>query len=393
MTRRLISFGTAYLFLIAFASVSFGQGDAIRASVGDKYVISAKAGGVNYTEGTVTVSRSDKTTGVLVKGDKLEIDDVVSTGADGRAEILLNPGSYLRLAPNSSFSFKSTSLDDLRVKINSGTAILEVFASDDFVVEVDTVSGDFTLVRSGVYRIDTENGKGSLTVTKGRAEVANAENTVVKKGREATLSDDDVSIAKFDKKDRDEFDTWSKERSKELAKMVSSLKPKAFRDLLTSSFDRRGWNLYDSFGLWVYNPMFGSYCFLPFGMGWYSPYGYGYRYDIWSYRLPRRIYYSPPPMPTNPPTGTPGTNPGRTRASSPSKPATNTASSQRSSRPMNRPRSSTPPFARMPNNVPSASPSSSAPAPIMRRSSPIIDVPAPAPAPPARSTVGRPSRP
>ena len=200
MTRRLISFGTAYLFLIAFASVSFGQGDAIRASVGDKYVISAKAGGVNYTEGTVTVSRSDKTTGVLVKGDKLEIDDVVSTGADGRAEILLNPGSYLRLAPNSSFSFKSTSLDDLRVKINSGTAILEVFASDDFVVEVDTVSGDFTLVRSGVYRIDTENGKGSLTVTKGRAEVANAENTVVKKGREATLSDDDVSIAKFDKR-------------------------------------------------------------------------------------------------------------------------------------------------------------------------------------------------
>lgn len=392
MTRRLILFGIASLFLTAFASVSFAQNDAIRSSIGDKYVISAKAGGVNYVEGTVTVLRNDGTSGVLVKGDRIEVGDKVTTGANGRAEILLNPGSYLRMTGNSGFHFKSTSLDDLRVSIDGGSAIMEVFASDDFVVEVETVSGDFSLVRSGVYRVDIENEKGSLSVIKGRAEVANAENTVVKKGREAVISEDeDVTVAKFDSKDKDELDVWSKARSKELAKMTASLKPKTFRDSLLTSFDMRGWNMYDSFGLWVYNPYTGFYCFLPFGSGWASPYGYWYRYDIWSYRLPPRTYY-PPYRPSTPPTGTPNTpgTSGRTRAEAPSKTARPTSpTSQRTSSPMARPQRSTPPFARMPSSSSSRSTMDSSPAPM--RSAPVY-IPAPAPST-SRGDTAKPSRP
>ncbi|MBX3290884.1 MAG: FecR domain-containing protein [Acidobacteria bacterium] len=392
MTRRLILFGIASLFLTAFASVSFAQNDAIRSAIGDKYVISAKAGGVNYVEGTVTVLRNDGTSGVLVKGDRVEVGDKVTTGAGGRAEILLNPGSYLRMTGNSGFHFKSTSLDDLRVSIDGGSAIMEVFASDDFVVEVETVSGDFSLVRSGVYRVDIENEKGSLSVIKGRAEVANAENTVVKKGREAIISEDeDVTVAKFDSKDKDELDAWSKARSKELAKMTASLKPKTFRDSLLTSFDMRGWNMYDSFGLWVYNPYTGFYCFLPFGSGWASPYGYWYRYDIWSYRLPPRTYY-PPYRPTTPPTGTPNTpgTSGRTRAEAPSKPARPASpTSQRTSSPMARPQRSTPPFARMPSSSSSRSTMDSSPAPM--RSAPVY-IPAPAPST-SRGDTAKPSRP
>ncbi len=400
MTRRLILFGMASLLLTAFASVSFAQNDAIRSSIGDKYVISAKAGGVNYVEGTVTILRNDGTSGVLVKGDRVEVGDRVTTGANGRAEILLNPGSYLRMTGNSGFHFKSTSLDDLRVSIDGGSAIMEVFASDDFVVEVETVSGDFSLVRSGVYRVDIENEKGSLSVIKGRAEVANAENTVVKKGREAVISDDEaVTVAKLDSKDKDELDAWSKARSKELAKMTASLKPKTFRDSLLTSFDMRGWNMYDSFGLWVYNPYTGFYCFLPFGSGWASPYGYWYRYDIWSYQLPPRIYY-PPYRPTTPPTGTPNTpgtpgTTGRTRSEASSKPArTASPSSQRTaspSSPMTRPQRSTPPFARMPSTPSSRTTMDSSPAPAPMRSAPVY-VPPPAPSS-SRGDTAKPSRP
>ncbi len=40
---------------------------------------------------------------------------------------------------------------------------------------------------------------------------------------------------------------------------------------------------------------FGSYCFLPFGYGWNSPYGYSYGRDLWYFRLPSVIYNQPPP--------------------------------------------------------------------------------------------------
>jgi hypothetical protein len=41
----------------------------------------------------------------------------------------LNPGSYIRLAENSSFEFLTTSLDDLQLKLSDGSAMLEVMQS------------------------------------------------------------------------------------------------------------------------------------------------------------------------------------------------------------------------------------------------------------------------
>ena len=96
-----------------------------------QYVISAKAGGVNYTSGDVKTTRKDTTEALIVSiQDTLENGDQIQTGPDGRAEILLNPGSYLRLSENSTLEFTDTSFDSLRVKLRSGTAIVEV-AGDD----------------------------------------------------------------------------------------------------------------------------------------------------------------------------------------------------------------------------------------------------------------------
>ena len=53
------------------------QDNKIRAAAGDKYVISAKAGGVNETGGDVTIRRADGTAGHLVKGEDLNIGDQV----------------------------------------------------------------------------------------------------------------------------------------------------------------------------------------------------------------------------------------------------------------------------------------------------------------------------
>lgn len=267
--------------------------------VSDKYLISAKAGGVNHTQGPVSVTRvNNNTGGVLVMGDEIEVGDRVSTGAGGRVEILLNPGSYLRLGANSSMEFKTTSLDDLQIKLDSGSAMFEVFATSEFTVSIFTPQGKVSLVESGVYRFDLAgDGALSVAVTEGKAILCT---TTVKEGRVATVNRTKVDVAKFDRGKRDEFAEWSRSRAKELAKTSSTLKNRDVRASLLSSFDSRRWNMFSSYGLWVLDPFTRRFCFLPFGYGWNSPYGYGFGINIWWYNLPPVVFSQVPPpgMPT-----------------------------------------------------------------------------------------------
>ena len=303
MKRRLI--GTFVLVgLSAFGgSMAFGQsrtaqpvsgekdkGQTVRSIAGDKWVITAEAGGVNHVEGGVSIARLAGKSGLLLKGDSVDVGDRVSTDVNGRAEILLNPGSYVRLTGNSEFEFKSTALEDLKILVNKGSAIFEVFATNDFRVIVEAPNGKYELIESGVYRVDVlGDGNSRLEVWKGKAM---AGDTKLKGGRTLTSADDAVA-AKFDRDDKDEFELWSRTRAKELAKSNNELKDREMRSALMRSFLGGRWNTYDSFGLWVYSAQYGRYCFLPFGYGWSSPYGFGFGADIWWYRLPSMIFRPP----------------------------------------------------------------------------------------------------
>lgn len=284
-------FGAAIAVFVFSAAVS-AQNDALGAAAGDKYVISAKAGGVNYVSGAVTAIRTEGKSGQVLKGDKLAIGDRISTGADGKAEILLNPGSYLRLGANSVFEFKSTDLDNLEIRLDSGSAMFEVFATEDFTVTVSTPKTKFLLIESGIYRVDVEAaGDGTVSVWKGKAQIGDDEKAVIKSGREGTMAGSQAAIAKFDRDDKDELVLWSKDRAKDLAKITGKLQRDNMRTALMRSFVGRQWNMYSSFGLWVYDPFSRSNCFLPFGYGWGSPYGYWFGHSIWNYNLPRTVFY------------------------------------------------------------------------------------------------------
>ena len=298
MKKSLLGFFTLSVLSLLFSSLVIAQEDRRLASVTrDVYVISAKAGGVNLVEGRVSVERAQKNakSGYLLKGDTLEIGDKVSTSADGKAEILLNPGSYLRLAENSSFEFVTTSLDDLQIKINRGSAMFEVITDNEFRVAVNTPNSKFYIVDSGVYRVDTlTDGTGKISVWKGKARVGESNAVIIKGGRSATVNNSEVAVAKFDRDERDDLENWSKDRAKYLAQINSKLQRDDVRNSLVSAFSNRGWNMYDSYGLWYYNRFYGTYCFVPFGFGWSSPYGYGFNRDIWYFRLPRYIYVQAP---------------------------------------------------------------------------------------------------
>lgn len=290
----------AFFGLVILSTIGVrAQDETIRAAAGDKFVISAKAGGVNLVEGSVDVVRKAGKSGLLLKGDTLKVGDRVSTGADGKAEILLNPGSYMRLGGNSGFEFVTTSLENLELRLDSGSAILEVFADNDFRVTLRSPKSKFDLIESGVYRLDVStDGGGRLEVWKGEAEIGG---TIVKGGRVATALGTEVEVAKFDRDEKDALETWSKARAKDLAKSMSYLRNRDMRTALMQSYLGGRWNMYNSFGLWVYNARFGGYCFLPFGYGWGSPYGYGFGHSMWWYNLPPVVY-----------TGNPNTNGGGT---------------------------------------------------------------------------------
>ena len=134
--RNLFSFAAAAVVAV-FAVGAYGQSDAAISAAGDKYVISAKAGGVNFVEGSVLVVKQNGRTGKLSKGDRVEVGDRVVTGSDGRVELLMNPGSFVRLDHNSAFRFKTTSLEDLQLLLENGSAMFEVYAANNFRVVVN----------------------------------------------------------------------------------------------------------------------------------------------------------------------------------------------------------------------------------------------------------------
>ncbi len=298
MKKYLLFAVSVAVFGLLFSTFVFAQDEKTVSAAGDMYVISAKAGGVNYVEGKVTVARKAGKGGYLLKSDQLEIGDKVSTGADGKAEILLNPGSFVRLGANAGFEFVTTDLENLKLKLSAGSAILEVYADNEFKVSLDLPKTDVEFTKSGVYRVDVlSDGTGKLSVWKGQVLVGD-DKAEVKSGKSAVLIGKSATIAKFDRDNKDELDVWSQTRAKESAKINARLQQKSLGNTLLNSFNRGGWNMYNTFGLWVFDRFTGRWCFLPFGMGWNSPYGYDYGFNIWNCRMPRYVYTNPPVTPT-----------------------------------------------------------------------------------------------
>src|ERR1700674_2723056 len=98
----------------------------------EKFVISAKAGGVNAVSGRAEVRSAPSADWQLLNvTDDLRAGDFVRTGRDGLVEMLLNPGAYLRVAENSEFQLTNNSLEALEIKLIRGTAIIEATGSDD----------------------------------------------------------------------------------------------------------------------------------------------------------------------------------------------------------------------------------------------------------------------
>jgi len=165
----------------------------------------------------------------LTNGDTIELDD-------GRAELVLIPGYYLRLSDHTTAHLWDLSPDNLKIEVTKGSAIIEIPIEDEVqlapqyqelkdrffsIVNVITPGGEYAIFRAGGYRFDvTSNRESHVRVLKGAVAVSGH---ILKEGGAAVLAGA-VSRDASDKTVEDAFDKWSRERAATLVQANKSLK-------------------------------------------------------------------------------------------------------------------------------------------------------------------------
>ena len=209
MVTRLLHSTTLVLSVVLLACLAVDASGQSR----EKFLISAKAGGINAVTGGAKVHlKGGADWQQLTVTDDLEAGDIVQTEMGGRVEMLLNPGSYLRLGENSEFELVNNSLDNLELKLIRGTAIVEATGTGDseLLINITTPHANFAIVRHGLYRLNVvPDDATELIVRKGRV-MLNDSHTKVNGGNKVIFSATaGLSVAKLkgdDKKDRDDID-------------------------------------------------------------------------------------------------------------------------------------------------------------------------------------------
>jgi FecR protein len=194
----------------------------------------------NAVKGSVPFQRRDGFYD-LEPGLQLERDDILKSGSNTYYELLLQPGSYLRVGPDAELQLLDDQLDKMKLKLNQGAISFEIVTKADSnfynppeayeLIRVITPDAEVFVNGPGIFRINTSaNGRTELLVRKGEA-VINGRR--VKKNQRAVTSNESVSVAEIDLKSEDSFDVWSRERADEMVRINKSLKetsPWAKRD-------------------------------------------------------------------------------------------------------------------------------------------------------------------
>ncbi len=239
--------------------------------------VGIKAGVVNYVEGRPTVFEPlGREARSLTARTQMRVGERIVTKAGERLEMLLNPGSYLRLGAESEMRVLGTNFEAMKFELLQGNLIVESanYNSKVHEITITTPEGDVVLLKSGLYRIEAGASGTQVLVNKGRARWIKDGRKVadLKSGKRFRLDSTDASgHPQYSKisKDRDDLDRWSRRRAEFLVAANERLSP-----WMMGSFSQM--YPYRLRGGWLYNPYFNCYTFLPFDGIFGSPYGFSY---------------------------------------------------------------------------------------------------------------------
>ena len=196
-------------WLVLFGCVAFSAAAVLAQSV-----ISAQSGLIHYFQGRVFLG-NDPVSPKAGQFPQMKEGQQLRTEA-GRAEVLLSPGVFLRVAEDSSFRMIDTRLSASRLEFLSGSILVEA-AEVDKANAITVVFREVTisLAKDGLDRLDAEPAQ--LRVFKGEVIVDVAGQRIeVDKGKFLPL-DGTLAVQKFDRDQADAFDRWSGRRAEHLA--------------------------------------------------------------------------------------------------------------------------------------------------------------------------------
>ena len=214
-----------------------------------RFMNGPRAGFVNAVDGETNVHLHQQ----------VEKGKPVQTGPAGYVELLLAPGTFLRLGENSTVAIESDTLKDSVVRVVSGAALLESDVVDARLGTQVVVGSRKARIRSaGLYRLTNETASVVAGALQIEGETVGLE-AIVGKGRRITAGSRASQESEIPTdEDVDDLDRWSARRSYELA---------------TANFMAHYSDSYPNFFLfqsqspgnaaWIYSPWLNGFTFIP----------------------------------------------------------------------------------------------------------------------------------
>lgn len=238
----------------------------------------AQPGTINYVEGQAYLGHqllNAKSVGTA----QLAAGQTIST-ANGRAEVLLTPGVFLRLDHNSAATLVSPGLTNTEVRVTRGSAAVEVDElHKENHLKVTEADATTALTKKGLYEFNAD--QGWVQVLKGEARVdVDGKNIKLDDNHALDLDAPKLKKVKLDKKDyqANDFYQWSNLRSEYL----SEANTHAAETYASGPQLGTGW---------YWDPWYSAYTFIPGNGILYSPFGWGYYSPTLFYESP--FYGSP----------------------------------------------------------------------------------------------------
>jgi hypothetical protein len=274
----------------SFARLSFLTGNA--------YI--QRAADLGYEEAVVNIP--------ITEGDRLGT-------ADGRAEIYLGNGNYIRLDKETKIDIMNLpkkGYELTRVRVWAGNVYFHVTAlKEEKNIEIHTSDVSFYVLDVGLYRIDVrENRETEIFVFEGMVEAAGESGSVLIKDEQRL----EVSNARFTSRPsrfmasaEDSFDKWSANRVSQVRKyLAESYLPEELEDFENELATHGDWVHTSEYGyVWVpggveesWRPYYyGRWLWIPLS-GWtwlpYEPWGWcTFHYGRWHWRYGLGWYWIP----------------------------------------------------------------------------------------------------
>src|SRR5258708_2414900 len=227
----------------------------------------------------------------------------LETRSDGWAEVQLEDGSTIRLAPDTQIVFTqlarfSSGGTATTVDLDQGEAEFKIAKRDDSEFQVTVGKKTIILDQSGRFRVTSTNADPlEIAVWKGSVGVRDPDSggvVDILKNETFQLDAQDLSRYALDKgAEADELDQWSEQRDDYLSTYAASRYAQSPYQYGANDLDQYGqytdvpgygyvwqpndvsldWNPYEN-GYWSYSPVFGTYWVSSYPWGW-MPFRYG----------------------------------------------------------------------------------------------------------------------